>query len=89
MADDELRRRALALVEAELDRLRALGRVGVGALTEGSPHDAPREDGLTLTTHVDPEDERLMVLVEAWRGRRTLATGGFAMGPDGQTHTPD
>ena len=28
-------------------------------------------------------------LVEAWRGRRTLATGGFAMTPDGQTHTPD
>jgi len=89
MADDELRSRALALVEAELARLRALGRAGVGKLADGSPHDAPSEDGLTLTTHVDPEDERLMVLVEAWRGRRTLATGGFAMGPDGQTHTPD
>ena len=37
----------------------------------------------------EPEGERLMVLVEAWRGRRILATGGFAMTPDGQTHTPD
>ena len=35
------------------------------------------------------EDERLMVLVEAWRGRRTLATGGFAMTPDGHAHTPE
>jgi hypothetical protein len=89
MADDELRDRALAAVEAELDRLRALGRTGVDALVDGSPHDAPREEGLTLTTRVDPEDDRLMVLVEAWRGRRMFATGGFAMGPDGQTHTPD
>jgi hypothetical protein len=89
MADDELRARALAAVEAELDRLRGLGRAGVEALAHGSPHDAPSDDGVTLTTRVEPEDDRLMVLVEAWRGRRTFATGGFAMGPDGQTHTPD
>jgi hypothetical protein len=28
------------------------------------------------------------VLVDARRGRRMLATGGFAMAPDGTTHTP-
>jgi len=89
MADDELRARALAEVGAELERLRTLGPVGVRALVADSPHDAPASDGLTLSTHVDAEDERLMVLVEAWRGRRTLATGGFAMTPDGETHVPD
>ena len=89
MAVDELRRRALARVGDELDRLRVLGPRAVRDLASGSPHDARHEDGLTVTTHVDAEGERLMVLVEAWRGRRTLATGGFAMTPDGQTHSPD
>ena len=88
MADD-LRRRALDCVHGELDRLRGLGAGGVAALASGSPHDAPAGGGVTLTTRVEPEGERLMVLVEAWRGRRILATGGFAMTPDGQTHTPD
>jgi len=87
MADD-LRRRALERVDAELERLRDLGARGVAALASGSPHDAQAGE-VMLTTRVEPEGERLMVLVEAWRGRRVLATGGFAMTPDGQTHTPD
>jgi len=86
MAED-LRQRALHSVDAELERLRRLGAPGVAALAEGSPHDAEAGD-VRLTTRVEPEGERLMVLVEAWRGRRILATGGFAMTSDGQTHTP-
>ena len=82
------RRRAVALVDGELDRLRAAGPEAVRALAAGSPHDAPAEE-FTLTTRVSEEGERLMVLVEAWRGRRTYATGGFAMHPDGTTHTPE
>ena len=80
------RARALELVEAELERLRRLGPQRVRALV-GAPHDAERE-GLTISTTVGDEGDRLMVLVEAWRGRRTLATGGFAMHPDGTTVTP-
>ena len=83
---DPERDRAIALVHEELDRLRAAGREAVeDRLGVGDEE----RDGLTLTTRVQREGERLMVLVEAWRGRRTLATGGFAMAPDGSTHTPD
>jgi hypothetical protein len=85
---DPLRDRAIGLVHAELDRLRAAGPEAVRALAPASPVDDERGD-VTLTTRVRPEGERLMVLVEAWRGRRTLATGGFAMLPDGSAHTPD
>jgi hypothetical protein len=85
---DPARDRAIALVHDELERLRAAGPDAVRALLAASPHDEERED-VILTTRVTAEDERLMVLVEAWRGRRTLATGGFAMAPDGTTHTPD
>ncbi|TML98761.1 MAG: hypothetical protein E6G10_21925 [Actinobacteria bacterium] len=88
MADDDLRRLALARVESELDRLRAAGPAAVADLAALPPQDAQAEEGLTVTTHVNAEGERLMVLVEAWRGRRTLATGGFAMSPDGRTTTP-
>ena len=84
---EELRSQALDLVEHELDRLRRLGPGGVRPLA-GAAVDTERGE-LTLSTHVADEDGRLMVLVEAWRGRRMLATGGFALGPDGQTHTPD
>ena len=85
---DDLRARALALLEDELERLRAIGVGGVRPLADGSPHD--RETGeMTVTTRVEAENGRLLVLVEVWRGRRTLATGGFAMHPDGSTHTPD
>jgi hypothetical protein len=83
---NELRTRALALVDAELDRLRELGPDHVRGLA-GPPRDAERGE-LTVSTRVQEEDGRLLVLVEAWRGRRTLATGGFAMAPDGSTHTP-
>jgi hypothetical protein len=83
---DDRRRRALALVDAELERLRDLGPAGVRALT-GPPRDEQRDD-VVVSTRVQAEDDRLLVLVEAWRGRRTLATGGFAMSPDGSTHTP-
>jgi hypothetical protein len=83
---DEVRQRALALVDAELERLRRLGPDGVRALA-GPPRDEQRGE-LVLSTRVQEEDDRLLVLVEAWRGRRTLATGGFAMGPDGSAHTP-
>jgi hypothetical protein len=83
---DELRRRALAHVEDELARLRRLGPAGVRALA-GAARDAEHGD-VVVSTHVEEEDDRLMVLVEAWRGRRTLATGGFAMAPDGSTRTP-
>jgi uncharacterized iron-regulated membrane protein len=84
---DPERDRAIALVDEELDRLREAGPDAVRALA-GLPRDDER-GSVTLTTRVQAEDERLMVLVEAWRGRRTLATGGFAMAPDGTTHTPD
>jgi hypothetical protein len=83
---EELRRRALELVEGELDRLRHLGPAGVRDVAGGAV-DTERGE-LTLSTHVADEEGRLMVLVEAWRGRRTLATGGFAMAPDGTTSTP-
>ena len=53
-----------------------------------SPLDAAREE-LTVTARVDEEGDRLLVLVEVWSGRRIFATGGFAMSPDGSTHTPD
>jgi len=86
---DDLRRRALDRVDAELERLRSLGAPGVAALAGSSPHDAAAGGDLMLTTRVEPDGERLMVLVEAWRGRRILATGGFAMTPDGRTHTPE
>ncbi len=76
-----LRPRALALVDAELDVLREAGWDAVRAL-------AARGD-LSLTTRVVDEGDRLLVLVEAWRGRRVLATGGYAMAPDGTTSTPD
>jgi len=88
MPDDDLRRLALACVEAELERLRAAGPAEVADLAARSPQDAPAQEGLTVTTHVEAEDQRLLVLVEAWRGRRTLATGGFAMTSDGRTSTP-
>ena len=85
---DDLRARALVLLDHELERLRAMGVDGVRPLADGSPHD--RQTGeVTVSTRVEAENERLMVLVEIWRGRRTLATGGFAMQPDGSTHTPD
>jgi hypothetical protein len=83
---DELRTRALALVDAELERLRGLGPSAVRELA-GPARDVPRGE-LVVSTRVQEEDDRLLVLVEAWRGRRTLATGGFAMAPDGSTHTP-
>jgi hypothetical protein len=85
---DPLRDHAIDLVHSELDRLRAAGPAAVRALAASSPVDDERGD-VTLTTRVHAEGERLMVLVEAWRGRRTLATGGFAMAPDGSAHTPD
>jgi hypothetical protein len=81
-----LRRRAVALVDEELERLRGLGPEQLRRL--GSPIDRV-SDEITITTRVAPEGERLMVLVEAWRGRRVLATGGFAMDPDGSARTPD
>jgi hypothetical protein len=84
---DDRRVAAIALVAAELERLRALGPDAVRDLVRGSPHERD-EDGLVLATHVQAEEERLMVLVDARRGRRMLATGGFAMAPDGTTHTP-
>jgi hypothetical protein len=82
---DELRQRALGVVDAELARLREAGPDAVRALA--GTRDDERDD-LVVSTRVQEEDDRLLVLVEAWRGRRTLATGGFAMGPDGSTHTP-
>jgi hypothetical protein len=82
------RRRALALLDAELERLRAAGPAALRPVADGEPRDAARDD-LTVSTRVEAEGERLLVLVEVWRGRRTLATGGFAMLPDGSTHTPD
>lgn len=83
-----LRPRALELVDAELDALRDAGPEAVRALGARGPVDAERGD-LSLTTRVVDEGDRLLVLVEAWRGRRVLATGGYAMAPDGTTSTPD
>lgn len=83
---DPVRDGAIALVHEQLDRLRTAGPDAVRALS--GAHDE-RHGDLFVTTRVHPENERLMVLVEAWKGRRTLATGGFAMAPDGTTHTPD
>jgi hypothetical protein len=82
-----LRRRAMQLLDDELDRIRAVGVDGVREMAAHSPLDAAREE-LTVTARVDDEGERLLVLVEVWSGRRVYATGGFAMLPDGSTHTP-
>lgn len=79
--------RAVDAVEREVERLARLGPEALRPLAGGSC-DAER-DGIMLTTRVDRDRDRLLVLVEAWRGRRMLATGGFAMAPDGSTHTPD
>ena len=78
---------AIGLVEAELARLRRLSPDGLRALVAASPHERD-VDGIVVATRVQAEDERLLVLVDARRGRRMLATGGFAMDPDGTTHTP-
>jgi hypothetical protein len=82
-----LRRRAIQLLDDELERIRAGGPDGVREMARHSPLDAAREE-LTVTARVDEEGERLLVLVEVWAGRRVFATGGFAMLPDGSTHTP-
>jgi hypothetical protein len=82
-----LRRRAQQLLDDELERIRSVGPAGVREMAVHSPLDAARED-LTVTARVDDEGERLLVLVEIWSGRRIFATGGFAMLPDGSTHTP-
>jgi hypothetical protein len=82
-----LRRRAIELLDDELERIRALGPDGVREMAAHSPLDAARDD-LTVTARVDDEGHRLLVLVEIWSGRRVFATGGFAMLPDGSTHTP-
>jgi hypothetical protein len=82
-----LRRRALQLLDDELERIRAVGPDGVRAIAERSPLDAVRDE-LTVTARVDDEGGRLLVLVEVWAGRRVYATGGFAMHPDGTTSTP-
>jgi hypothetical protein len=87
MREASARPTAISLVESELDRLRGLGPQAVRALVPASP--VEREaDGIVVATRVQEEGERLMVLVDARRGRRMLATGGFAMHPDGSTHTP-
>lgn len=82
-----LRRRAIELLDDELDRIRILGADGVREMAAHSPLDAARDE-LTVTARVDDEGHRLLVLVEVWSGRRVFATGGFAMLPDGSTHTP-
>ena len=82
-----LRRRAQQQLDDELDRIRAVGPAGVREMAAHSPLDAARDD-LTVTARVDEEGDRLLVLVEIWSGRRIFATGGFAMLPDGSTHTP-
>lgn len=82
-----LRRRAIQLLDDELDRIRAVGPAGVREMAPHSPLDAARDE-LTVTAKVDDEGDRLLVLVEVWSGRRIFATGGFAMLPDGSTHTP-
>jgi hypothetical protein len=87
MPQEDPRRVAIGLVEAQLDRLRELGPEAVRALAPQSPVER-EEQGIVVATRVQPEGERLLVLVDARRGRRMLATGGFAMAPDGTTHTP-
>ena len=82
-----LRRRAIQLLDDELERIRTAGPATVREMAEHSPLDAARDE-LTVTAKVDDEGERLMVLVEVWSGRRVFATGGFAMLPDGSTQTP-
>jgi hypothetical protein len=82
-----LRRRALSLLDDELERIRAVGPAGVREMARHSPLDAARDE-LTVTARVTDEDDRMLVLVEVWSGRRVFATGGFAMLPDGSTHTP-
>jgi hypothetical protein len=82
----EARRRAVALLDAQLEALRALGPSGL-RLRAGPPRQEERE-GIELRTRVDDEGDRLLVLVDARRGRRMLATGGFVMAPDGSTYTP-
>jgi hypothetical protein len=82
-----LRRRAIELLDDELERIRAVGPEGVREMADHSPLDAARDE-LTVTAKVHVEGERLMVLVEVWSGRRVFATGGFAMLPDGTTETP-
>jgi hypothetical protein len=82
-----LRRRAIELLGDELERIKLLGPAGVREIAEHSPLDAARDE-LTVTARVDDEGDRLLVLVEVWSGRRVFATGGFAMLPDGSTHTP-
>jgi hypothetical protein len=87
MPQDDPRPVAIALVESELERLRRLGPEQVRSLLPASPVERETE-GIVLATRVQAEDERLLVLVDARRGRRMLATGGFAMAADGSTHTP-
>jgi hypothetical protein len=87
MREASARTTAISLVESELDRLRALGPDAVRALAPASPVEH-ESHGIVVATRVQEEGERLMVLVDARRGRRMLATGGFAMHPDGSTHTP-
>jgi hypothetical protein len=82
----EARRRALALLDAELDRLRALEPEELSGMA-GAPQDQERED-IAMRTRVDADGDRLLVLVDARCGRRMLATGGFVMAADGSTHTP-
>ena len=87
-ANRRLRRRAIELLDDELERIRAIGPGGVREMAAHSPLDAARDE-LTVTARVDEEGERLLVLVEVWSGRRVFATGGFAMFADGTTYTPD
>ena len=82
----EARRRAVALVDAELESLRTLAPADL-RLRAGPPREHERE-GIALRTGVDDDGDRLLVLVEARRGRRMLATGGVVMAPDGSTYTP-
>jgi hypothetical protein len=87
MSQEDRRPAAIALVESELARLRGLGPQAVRELAPASPVERDRE-GLVLATRIQPEGDRLLVLVDVRRGRRMLATGGFAMHADGTTHTP-
>jgi hypothetical protein len=87
MSQEDRRPAAIALVESELARLRALGPQAVRDLLPASPLER-EQGGLVLATRIQAEGDRLLVLVDARRGRRMLATGGFAMHADGTTHTP-
>jgi hypothetical protein len=78
----------MALVDAELARLRAGGPAPLRALAGSGPIEREARDGIVLATRIHAEDDHLMVLVDARAGRRMLATGGFAMGPDGVARTP-